>query len=68
METAVRLAESQLWRHHELRLERLRTAAAPLLASVAGPLLLVDDHGWVAHTAGIAARATASPSRSGSGR
>jgi len=56
VETAVRLAESQLWRHHELRLERLRTAAAPLLASVSGPLLLVDDHGWVAHTAGIAAR------------
>ena len=29
-----------------------RTAAAPVLASVAGPLLLVDDHGWVAHTVG----------------
>ena len=29
VETAVRLAESQLWRHHELRLERLRQAAAP---------------------------------------
>jgi len=57
VETAVRLAESQLWRHHELRLERLRQAAAPVLASVAGPLLLVDDHGWVAHTAGIAAQA-----------
>ena len=28
-----------------------------VLASVAGPLLLVDDHGWVAHTAGIAAQA-----------
>ena len=57
VETAVRLAESQLWRHHELRLERLRQAAAPVLASVAGPMLLVDDHGWVAHTAGIAAQA-----------
>jgi hypothetical protein len=57
VETAVRLAESQLWRHHELRLERLRQAAAPLLASVDGPMLLVDDHGWVAHTSGIAAQA-----------
>ena len=56
VETAVRLAESQLWRHHELRLERLRQAAAPMLAAVRGPLLLVDDHGWVAHAAGIASR------------
>jgi hypothetical protein len=55
VETAVRLAESQLWRHHERALERLRTAAAPMLASATGPLLLVDDHGWVAQTAGIAA-------------
>ncbi len=54
--TAVRLAESQLWHHHERRLERLRHHAAPLLASVEGPLLLVDVHGWVAHTAGIAAQ------------
>ena len=27
VETAVRLAESQLWRHHEQRLERLRQSA-----------------------------------------
>lgn len=56
VETAVRLAESQLWRHHEIRLERLRTASAPLLASITGPLLIVDDHGWVAHTSGVAVR------------
>jgi hypothetical protein len=56
VETAVRLAESQLWRHHELRLERLRTAAAPVLASVEGPLLVVDAHGWVAHATGFAAQ------------
>ncbi len=56
VETAVRLAESQLWRHHELRLERLRQAAAPMLAAARGPLLLVDDHGWVAHHSGIAVR------------
>jgi hypothetical protein len=56
VETAVRLAESQLWRHHELRLERLRQAAALVLAAVEGPLLLVDEHGWVAHASGIAAQ------------
>ena len=56
VETAVRLAEAQLWRHHEERLERLRQTAAPLLASVEGPVLLVDDHGWVAHTSGVAAQ------------
>jgi hypothetical protein len=53
--TAVRLAESQLWRHHEVQLERLRASAAPVLASVSGPVLLVDDHGWVAHTSGVSA-------------
>jgi hypothetical protein len=56
VETAVKLAESQLWRHHEHRLERLRQSARGVLASVHGPLLLVDDHGWVAHQSGIAVR------------
>ncbi|MFF0816056.1 GAF domain-containing protein [Rhodococcus sp. NPDC003318] len=55
VETAVRLAQAQLWRHHETRLERLRSSAAPLLASLSGPVLLVDDNGWVAHTSGVAA-------------
>ncbi|WP_428839233.1 hypothetical protein [Rhodococcus ruber] len=55
VETAVRLAEAQLWRLHENRLERLRTVAAPVLASMSGPLLLVDEHGWVAHASGVAA-------------
>jgi hypothetical protein len=52
VETAVRLAEAQLWRRHAARLERLRRANehAP------GPVLVVDDHGWVAHSAGVAAR------------
>ena len=54
VDTAVRLAESQLWRRHEQRLDHLRTSAAPLLASVSGPLLLVDEHGWVAHSSGVA--------------
>jgi hypothetical protein len=56
VETAVKLAESRLWRHHEQRLERLRQSARTVLATVHGPLLLVDDHGWVAHQSGIAAR------------
>ncbi|WP_024793422.1 GAF domain-containing protein [Tomitella biformata] len=55
VETAVRMAESQLWRHHEQRLERLRTASAPALASTRGPVLLVDEHGWVAHATGVSA-------------
>ncbi|MGY1717599.1 GAF domain-containing protein [Blastococcus sp. SYSU DS0552] len=56
VETAVRLAEAQLWRHHEQRLERLRRSARGVLATASGPLLLVDEHGWVAHRSGIAAR------------
>lgn len=55
VETAVRLAQAQLWRHHESRLERLRLTAAPMLASSTGPILLVDDNGWVAHASGVAA-------------
>ncbi|UOZ02813.1 GAF domain-containing protein [Amycolatopsis sp. WQ 127309] len=52
VETGRRLVESQLWRHHQERLDRLRRTAEPVLA---GPALLVDDDGWVAHAAGIAA-------------
>ncbi|NLV81260.1 MAG: GAF domain-containing protein [Rhodococcus sp.] len=55
VDTAVRLAEAQLWRRHEQRLERLRADAAPVLASTTGPVLLVDDDGWVAHASGVAA-------------
>lgn len=56
VETATRLAEAQLWRRHQERLERLRRSAEPVLATTSGPLLLVDDHGWVAHHTGVAAR------------
>ena len=56
VDTARRLAEAQLWRHHEQRMERLRQSAAPVLATTHGPVLLVDEHGWVAHGRGIAAR------------
>jgi hypothetical protein len=56
VETAVRLAEAQLWRHHETRLERLRRASEHAIASVSGPALVVDDDGWVAHHVGVGVR------------
>lgn len=54
--TAVRLGESQLWRHHQTRLERLRRSAEHLIATASGPMLVVDDDGWVAHHSGVAVR------------
>lgn len=54
--SAVRLAEMRLARYHEQSLERLRASAGPRVAGASGPLLLVDEDGWVAHSAGIAAR------------
>jgi hypothetical protein len=56
VETAVRLAEAQLWQHHAARLERLRRSAEHVVAAAHGPLLIVDDHGWVAQHTGVAAR------------
>ena len=51
--TAVKLAEASLWRHHERRLNALRTVATPVLAAGSGPGLVVDDHGWVAAVRGL---------------
>lgn len=56
VETAVLLAESLLRRHHEAALERLRVAAEPLVSATGGPALVVDDAGWVAHSAGVSTR------------
>ncbi|UUW88421.1 GAF domain-containing protein [Pimelobacter simplex] len=53
---SVRLAEARLWRHHDERLEQLRRTAEPLLSGANGPLLVVDDHGWVAAHQGVAVR------------
>ncbi len=53
VDTAVRLAEASLWRQHEGRLDALRSVGAPMLASVSGPGLVVDDHGWVAAVTGM---------------
>jgi hypothetical protein len=56
VESAVRLAESRLAHLHRDRLDRLRRASEPLVGGVRGPLLVVDDLGWVAHHAGLAHR------------
>lgn len=50
---SVRLAEARLWRHHEDGLEALRRVSAPIVSGAGGPLLVVDDHGWVAVRQGI---------------
>lgn len=49
VETGRMLAESRLWRYHQERLDRLRSAAL-----LTGPSLVVDDHGWVAASHGVA--------------
>ncbi|XVQ06793.1 transcriptional regulator [Spirillospora sp. CA-255316] len=54
VEMGRRLMEAQIWRCHQQSLERLRQSAAPLLAAAAGPALVVDDHGWIAHSSGVA--------------
>ncbi|WP_245573226.1 GAF domain-containing protein [Amycolatopsis benzoatilytica] len=51
VETGRRLAESELWRTHRQRLERLRQLSEPVLMS--GPALVVDEDGWVAHSIGV---------------
>lgn len=56
VETAVRLAEARLAQLHAERLERLRRSYDHLVGTAAGPLLVVDDEGWVAHRSGIALR------------
>ncbi len=56
VETAARLAEARLWTHHLDALARLRQRTEHLVAATSGPLLVVDDHGWVAHHSGVAAQ------------
>ncbi|GAB3851172.1 GAF domain-containing protein [Nocardioides maradonensis] len=56
VESAVRIAEASLWRQHLAGLARLRQASEAVVGTTSGPLLVVDDHGWVAHHSGIAAR------------
>lgn len=54
--TSVRLAKARLWKLHGERLEQLRRSVEPLLSGVGSPLLVVDDHGWVAAHQGVAAQ------------
>ncbi len=63
--TAVRLAESGLWTRHETRLDALRAVAAPMLAGLRGPALVVDEHGWVAAATGTAVRERVGAPREG---
>lgn len=56
VDSAVQLAQGALWQRHEQRLRRLRERAGHLIATAGGPLLLVDDHGWVAHREGVNVR------------
>ncbi|MFJ8473086.1 GAF domain-containing protein [Kitasatospora sp. NPDC094011] len=51
--TAARLAETELRAHRLEALNQLRTLAAPLLARVGGPALVVDAAGWTAASAGL---------------
>ncbi|HNQ08757.1 MAG TPA: GAF domain-containing protein [Tetrasphaera sp.] len=54
--TAARLAQERLWREHQESLGRLRRSAEHVVATTSGPLLLVDDFGWVAHYSGVLVR------------
>ena len=56
VDTATKLAEARLWRHHEQSLQRLRRSAEHVLATTSGPMILVDDDGWVAHYSGVLVR------------
>lgn len=56
VDSAVVIAESRLRQRHEARIERLRRSAEPVVAGLRGPLLVVDDDGWVAHRSGISVR------------
>ncbi|MFD9129831.1 GAF domain-containing protein [Kitasatospora sp. NPDC059571] len=51
--TAARLAEAELRAVQLESLHRLRTLAAPLLARVSGPAMVVDGAGWTAAAVGV---------------
>lgn len=54
VDAVARLAESQLRNSHLAELERLRSLAVPALSKVAGRAVVIDEHGWVAATSGLA--------------
>ncbi|MFD9796220.1 GAF domain-containing protein [Streptomyces sp. NPDC059070] len=51
--SVARLAEAELRTRHLAALERLRTAAAPVLCRVGGRALAVDANGWAAGVTGM---------------
>ncbi|MER8013561.1 GAF domain-containing protein [Streptomyces griseoluteus] len=53
VESVARLAEARLRELHLDSLERLRAVAAPVLARLAGPALVVDGDGWSAAVTGM---------------
>ncbi|MFW3168511.1 GAF domain-containing protein [Geodermatophilus sp. CPCC 206100] len=54
VDAVARLAELELRAAHARRLDRLRTLAAPLLARLPGPALVVGTDGWTAAASGLA--------------
>ncbi|GAB3780667.1 GAF domain-containing protein [Nocardioides ungokensis] len=55
VEMAARLASLEIVEQHRARLDRLRGHAAPLLARIEGPALVVDRDGHLAASAGLRA-------------
>lgn len=53
VEATRRLAEARLLQRHEESLEALRRHTEPVLAMLAGPGIVIDDHGWVAAARGV---------------
>ncbi|EGD54866.1 helix-turn-helix domain-containing protein [Gordonia neofelifaecis] len=48
VDSVARLTEAQLRDAHRIRLDLLRSVAAPILARSGSPAVAVDPHGWVA--------------------
>lgn len=55
VEMAARLASVELLEEHRTRLDRLRGQAAPVLARISGPALVVDPDGHLAAASGLRA-------------
>jgi hypothetical protein len=53
VEATRRLAEARLFQRHEESLDVLRRHVEPMLATLAGPGIVIDDHGWVAAARGV---------------
>lgn len=65
VETTTALAEMRLQQHHAETLRRLHRSAEHVIAALPGPVLVVDDDGWVAHRSGVPVRDRISAPREG---